>query len=776
VKKSSPFDIPRRDTPSNFIREIIDADLEAGRHSNVVTRFPPEPNGYLHIGHAKSIVLNFGIADDYRGVCNLRFDDTNPETEDEEYAESIKDSVRWLGFDWGDNLFYASDYFEQFYEYALKLIRQGDAYVCSLSEEEIREYRGTVTEAGRESPYRSRSVNENLDLFAGMRKGEFPDGTHVLRAKIDMTSVNMKMRDPLLYRIKHAHHYRTADEWCIYPMYDFAHPLEDAIEGVTHSLCTLEFDNNRELYDWVLEHCLDPGELPTRPRQYEFSRLNLDYTVMSKRKLLRLVKDGHVSGWDDPRMPTIAGMRRRGVPAEAIRTFSEKVGVTKTEGRVDLSLFEHVLRDDLNVRARRVMAIVRPLKVVIENYPEDKTEWLPASYWPHDIPKEGSRDVPFGREIYIEHDDFMESPPSDFFRLAPGREVRLRYGYLITCTDVVRNDDGSIAELRATYDPETRGGDAPDGRKVKGTIHWLAVREAVATEFRLYDRLFSDADPEADEGSFLDRLNPESLRSETGFVEPSVISDEPDTPYQFERVGYFRQDPVDSSPENLVFNRVVTLRDSWARKSEPRKETVSPKKSSNPAHSPVVKRDPVESLSEQERARFDILTDAMRISRDDAAALSLDERLASMAIEAARRTDAHQEVANWLIHEVKRELNDRNIQAIPFTSERLVELVSLVKSGTINSSAGQQVLGEMFESDGSPEAIVDARGLRQVNDDSALIPVIEAVLSEFPDKAAEYRDGKTGLIGFFTGQVMRRMGGTANPQRTKDLLSERLSP
>ena len=418
-------------TPSNFIRDIIDQDLESGRHTNVVTRFPPEPNGYLHIGHAKSIVLNFGIAKDYDGRCHLRFDDTNPETESEEYAESICESVRWLGYEWDEHLYYASDYFELFYEYALKLIRKGLAYVDSLDEETIREYRGTVLKPGKESPYRSRSVEENLDLFRRMREGEFANGEHVLRARIDMASQNMKMRDPLLYRIKHAEHYRSGDDWCIYPMYDLAHPLEDAIENVTHSLCTLEFDNNRELYDWVLENCLEPEELPTRPRQYEFSRLNLDYTVMSKRKLLQLVDGGFVDGWDDPRMPTLAGVRRRGITPEAVRNFAEAVGVTKVDGRTDIGLFEHTIRDSLNHEAPRVMAVVDPLKVTITNFPEGEVDEVEASYWPHDVPKEGSRRVPFTRELYIERSDFMEEPVAGFYRLAPGREVRLRYAYFI---------------------------------------------------------------------------------------------------------------------------------------------------------------------------------------------------------------------------------------------------------------------------------------------------------------------------------------------------------
>jgi glutaminyl-tRNA synthetase len=765
---------PNTTAASNFIREIVESDLDSGKHSTVITRFPPEPNGYLHIGHAKSIVLNFGIAADYDGTCHLRFDDTNPETEDVEYAESIKESVRWLGYDWGDKLFHASDYFEQFYEYALKLIRQSDAYVCSLSEEEIREFRGTVTEPGRESPYRSRSVEENLDLFRRMRAGEFPEGAHVLRARIDMASVNMKMRDPLLYRIKHAHHYRSGDAWCIYPMYDFAHPLEDAIENITHSLCTLEFDNNRELYDWVLEHCLDPDEVPKRPRQYEFSRLNLDYTVMSKRKLLTLVKEGDVNGWDDPRMPTLAGMRRRGVPAEAIRTFCEKVGVTKTEGRVDLSLFEHVLRDDLNYRAPRVMAVTRPLKVVITNYPEARTEWLPADYWPHDIPKEGAREIPFTRELYIEADDFMEEPPSDFFRLAPDREVRLRYGYLITATDIIKDETGRITEVQATYDPETRGGDAPDGRKVKGTIHWVSASEGIPAEFRLYDRLFSHADPEADGVLLTDRLNPESMVITHGVVEPSVREDAADARYQFERLGYFWRDPVESIPDKLIFNRIVTLRDSWTKKKAPAHQPATPKKARKAA-SPGERKDPVDLLDEAGKTRFDTLTSGLQIGREEAAAIAADEVLTTYMFEAAQQSEHRRDLANWLVHEVKRELNDRSLRTVPFPSTRFAELVELVKSGTINSSAGQEVLAAMFDGVSSPEQIVEDRGLRQVSSDDALLPIVDEVLAEFPDKVAEYRGGKHGLMGFFTGQVMRRSSGAANPARTKELLSEKLA-
>ncbi|HEX7070755.1 MAG TPA: glutamine--tRNA ligase/YqeY domain fusion protein, partial [Rhodothermales bacterium] len=504
MEKPIETEVPERPTGTNFIRAIVDEDVRAGRYERIVTRFPPEPNGYLHIGHAKAIVLNFGIARDFDGICNLRFDDTNPETEDIEYVESIQRDVRWLGYDWDARCYYASDYFEKLYAFAEELIRKGLAYVDSQSEEEIRAGRGTVTEPGKLSPYRERSVEENLDLFRRMRAGEFPDGAHVLRAKGDMASTNMKMRDPLLYRIRHAHHYRTGDDWCIYPMYDYAHPLSDAIEGISHSLCTLEFDNNREVYDWVLDSLFPEP----RPHQHEFARFALDYTIVSKRKLLELVKGGYVRGWDDPRMPTLAALRRRGVTPEAIRDLMERVGVAKVNSRTDIAMFEHAIRDDLNFRAPRVMCVLRPLKVVIENFPEGRTDWLDASYWPHDVPKEGTRKVPFTRELYIEQDDFMENPPRRYYRLSPGQEVRLRYGYLITCREVVKDAAGNVVELRCTYDPDSRGGNAPDGRVVRGTIHWVSAAHAVPCEVRLYDRLFKVPDPESGEGSFLDNLNP----------------------------------------------------------------------------------------------------------------------------------------------------------------------------------------------------------------------------------------------------------------------------
>ena len=552
-------------TSSNFIKYIIEEDLKAGKNDGkVITRFPPEPNGYLHIGHAKSICLNFGLAAEYNGLCNLRYDDTDPSKESIEYVASIKEDIRWLGFDWQDREYYASDYFEQLIEFAVQLINAGDAYVDSLSAEEIREYRGTLTLPGKNSPYRQRSIEENLDLFERMRAGEFKDGAHVLRAKIDMASPNMIMRDPTLYRIRHVSHYRTGDTWCIYPMYDFTHCLSDSIEGITHSNCTLEFQSNRELYDWVLDHL----EVACHPQQIEFARLNLTFTVLSKRKLIRLVEDGHVSGWDDPRMPTISGLRRRGYTPKAIRSFCDRIGVAKADSMVDMALLEYCVREDLNKHAPRVMGVLRPLKVVIDNYPEHKEEELEAVNNPGD-PSMGTRKVPFSRELYIERDDFMEDPPRKFFRLAPGREVRLRYAYFITCVDVVKDHvTEEIIELHCTYDPATRGGDSPDGRRVKGTLHWVSVSHAIAAQVRLYDHLFAKENPnEVEAGKdFSAYLNPASVEILNDCkLEPSLAAAKPSSLYQFERLGYFCMDAKDSSPEALVFNRTVTLRDTWAK-------------------------------------------------------------------------------------------------------------------------------------------------------------------------------------------------------------------
>jgi glutaminyl-tRNA synthetase len=547
--------------PRDFIRDIVAQDLVSGKHGGrVVTRFPPEPNGYLHIGHAKSICLNFGIALEYGSRCNLRFDDTNPTKEDIEFVNAIEQDVRWLGFDWGDGLFFASDYFEQLHDYAVELIRTSKAYVDSLTADQIREYRGTLTEPGRESPFRNRSIEENVDLFARMRAGEFADGAHVLRAKIDMSSGNINLRDPVLYRIRRATHYRMGDKWCIYPMYDYAHPISDAIEGITHSLCTLEFEDHRPFYDWVLDNV----SVASHPQQIEFAKLNLSYTMLGKRKLIEMVQGKYVDSWDDPRMPTISGLRRRGYTPEAIRSFCERIGVAKRENVVDIANLEHAIREDLNVRAPRVMAVLNPLKVVIENYPEDGVEEVDVINNPEDA-SAGTRKVPFSRMLYIERDDFMENPPKKFFRLSPGNEVRLRCAYFIRCTGVVKDPaTGGVTELRATYDPATRGGDSPDGRKVKATLHWVSAAHAVDAEVRLYDRLFTHEDPASTE-NYLDHLNPNSLEVlPTAKVEPSLSSALAGARYQFERLGYFAVDP-DSRPGTLVFNRTVSLRDTWAK-------------------------------------------------------------------------------------------------------------------------------------------------------------------------------------------------------------------
>jgi glutaminyl-tRNA synthetase len=560
-------------TAPNFIRPIIEEDLQTKKHEKIITRFPPEPNGFLHIGHAKSICLNFGLAIDYEGRCHLRFDDTNPSKEEALYAESIKEDVQWLGFRWGEHLYYASDYFERLYDYAVELIQLGKAYICSLTADEIRQYRGTLTEPGRESPDRNRSIEENLDLFRRMREGEFDDGAYVLRAKIDMSSPNLNMRDPVLYRIMNLPHYRTGDQWRIYPMYDFTHCLSDSMEGITHSICTLEFEDHRPLYDWIL----DELKTPCHPRQIEFARLNLSYTVLSKRKLILLVNKGYVSGWDDPRMPTISGMRRRGFSPESIKNFCDRIGVSKREGIVDITLLEHYVREDLNQRSPRVMAVLRPLKVVIINYPEDKTEELEAINNPED-PSMGTRKTPFSRVIYIEQDDFMENPPKDFFRLAPNREIRLRYAYFIKCVEVVKDPNtGEILEIRCTYDPQTRGGSAPDGRKVKATIHWVCAKHAIEAEVRLYDYLFTQPNPEeVEEGKdFTSVLNHRSIEIlKPCYLEPSLQGAQPGGRYQFERLGYFCVDLKDTTPDNLVFNRALTLRDPWAKLQK--KQTASP--------------------------------------------------------------------------------------------------------------------------------------------------------------------------------------------------------
>ena len=552
--------------PLDFIRQIVTEDLKTGKHATPITRFPPEPNGFLHIGHAKSICLNFGIAEEFNGHCHLRFDDTNPSKEESAYVQSIKEDVKWLGFDWGDNLFYASDYFGKLYDFATQLIKKEKAYVCCLNAEEMREYRGTLTEPGKESPYRNRSVEENLELFQGMKEGKFAEGSHVLRAKINMASPNLNMRDPIIYRIMNVSHHRTGDTWCIYPMYDYTHCLSDALEQISHSLCTLEFEDHRPLYDWVL----DTLETPAHPQQIEFARLNLNYTIISKRKLMQLVNDGHVNGWDDPRMLTLSGLRRRGYTPKSIREFCKEIGIGKKESWIDMGVLENAVRNDLNVIAPRVMGVIAPLKVVITNYPDDQVEDIEAKNHPQN-PEMGTRSLPFSRELYIEQTDFLENAPKKFFRLDIGREVRLRYAYFITCNAVIKDENsGEVLELHCTYDPETYGGNAPDGRKVKGTIHWVSAAQAVKSEIRLYDRLFDVENPDADKDvDFKEHLNPDSLTSLSNcMVEPSLADAAPGTCVQFERQGYFCVDSKDSHPGELVFNRTVGLRDSWAKRKK----------------------------------------------------------------------------------------------------------------------------------------------------------------------------------------------------------------
>jgi glutaminyl-tRNA synthetase len=771
----------------NFIRDIIDEDLENGTYGDrVVTRFPPEPNGYLHIGHAKSIVLNFGIKRDYADRadtrCHLRFDDTNPETESEEYVESIKEAVRWLGYDWGEHLYFASDYFEQFYEYAVVLIKKGLAYVDSLDEEQIREYRGTVDEPGTPSPYRDRSVEENLELFRKMRAGEFEDGEHVLRAKIDMRSPHMIMRDPLLFRIKHAHHYRQGDDWCIYPMYDFAHCLEDAIEDVTHSLCTLEFDNNRRVYDWVLENALPEDEVETRPHQYEFARLNLDYTIMSKRKLLHLVEEDLVDGWDDPRLPTIFGMRRRGVTPAAIRSFCEEVGVTRSQSRVQISHLEHAIRDDLNFKAPRVQAVLDPVKAVITNVDEDHVEWLEAPHWPREIDKDDTRRIPFTRELYLERDDVRLDPPADFHRLAPGREVRLMHGYFFTCEEVVTDDDGAIQEVHGRIDPETRDGTAPDGRSPTGTIHWVSASHGVPIETRLYDRLFDVPIPDGGPEPFTEHLNPTSLVVKQSVVEPSVQDMPADQRLQFLRQGYFWQDPEDTSPDALVFNQIVPLRDTWAeaeeearRKELERKKREKEKQKERQRRRSIEgKKDPVEQLSAAQKDRFEHYHDTLGVNREDAAVIAGNDALAGFYEDALSTYDAPIAVANWIVNELLSKLKDQTVAQLPFDASAFAALVRLVDEDTVSGRGARKVFGTMMKDGGDPEAIVDAHGLRQIDDEAALASVVRTVVAEHPDEAARYRDGETNLVGFFMGQVMQETNGTANPQLARELIQNQL--
>ncbi len=763
----------------DFIRERVWRDVQSGRYNGrVATRFPPEPNGYLHIGHAKSIALNFGIAEEFGGVCHLRFDDTNPETEDMEYVESIQRDVRWLGYEWADKLFFASDYYEQLYQLAERLIVEGKAYVDSLDEEGIRRCRGTVTEPGQPGPYRDRSVEENLDLFRRMRAGEFPDGAHVLRAKGDLAAPNMKMRDPLLYRIRHFAHYRTGNAWCIYPMYDYAHPVSDALEGITHSICTLEFENNRAIYDWVLDNL--SGE--PRPHQYEFARLSLDYTVMSKRKLLQLVEEKQVSGWDDPRMPTIAGLRRRGVTPEGIRLFCRRIGVDKTNSRVQIEALENAIRDDLNARAPRVMAVLRPLKVTLINYPAGQVEWLEAEYWPRDIDQTGSRQVPLARALYIERSDFSLDPPEDWTRLLPGGEVRLRHAYVIRCDEVITDPaSGEVVELRCSYDPESLGKSATASRKRSTAIQWVAAAQAVPVEVRLYDRLFTVPNPdEVEEGrSFKEYLNPGSVEViGRAYVEPVLAEAVVGSRYQFVRHGYFVVDS-DSAGGMLVFNRIVDLPDAFAsRLAGKGRETRQPVVA-QPAEGGVGsisdERERVRAANPWLASRYAELTAALGLTPEQADPLTGSEEVVRFLDDVLAAGASVRAAANWINNDVLRDRKGRSMAELPFSGADLGELLCWVDDGTLTTTAARRVYAEMVAGQGRPQAIVARLGLDGSVGEEELAAMVAQVLAALPDKVAEYRSGRQNLLGMFTGQVMRLAGAKADPRQVQKLLRQQLA-
>ncbi len=743
----------------DFLRVIVEKDLKENKYKEVVTRFPPEPNGFPHIGHAKSICINFGIAVDYNGHCNLRMDDTNPTTEDTKYVEALKDAVQWLGFDWGDNVYFTSDYFPKIYDYAIELVKMGKAYVDSLNEEEIREYRGTVTQAGKRSSYAKRTVEENLDLLEKMRKGEFKEGEHVLRAKIDMGAANMKLRDPLLYRIRHAHHFRTEDEWSIYPMYDFAHCLSDYIEGVSHSICTLEFENNRDIYDWVLDTL---NLTPPRPYQHEFARLGINYTVMSKRKLLELVNGNYVSGWDDPRLPTIAGYKRRGYTPESIINFCDQIGIAKANSMVDVSQLEFCIRDDLNKKVPRVMCVLDPIKVTIENY--EGSEEIDASYYPHDVPKEGSRKVPFSKEIYIDREDFNENPPSGYYRLTPQQPVRLKHAYIITCKEIVKDADGNVLEIKAQYHPNSKSGQDTSGIKVKSAIQWVDAKSAKNVEVRLYDRLYSCENPDG-----LEDLNPNSLKIiKNALIEPAVITDKPDVRFQFEREGYFYADPIDYSDEKPIFNKIVGLKDSWGKKTQTDKSITKPQ----------VKKEQIEgvvaAMSETEQKLFDKYTTELKLNSMIADILSRDEQLSSFYEEALSHLSSPINLANIVANEVARELKEKQINELKFTATQVAQLVTMVDDETISNKIAKQVFEEMVKSGENPKQIVESKGLVQISNPNEILPIIDTVIEKNPDNVAKYKAGNDKLFGFFVGQVLKATGGKANPKIVNELVKERL--
>jgi len=751
----------------DFLRKIVEEDLKSGKYKEVVTRFPPEPNGFLHIGHAKSISLNFGVARDYNGRCNLRMDDTNPETEDAKYVEAIKDAVTWLGFKWDGDVKYTSNYFDKLYEWAKELIKMGKAYVDSVSEEEIKELRGTVTTPGRRSKYANRTVEENLDLLERMKNGEFKDGEHVLRAKIDMSSPNMKMRDPLLYRIKNASHYRTGDKWAIYPMYDFAHPLSDYIEGITHSFCTLEFENNREIYDWLIETL---NLKPPRPYQYEFARLNINYTVMSKRKLLELVQKKLVMGWDDPRMPTIAGLRRRGYTRESILNFCESIGVAKANSVVDVAQLEFSIRDDLNKKAARVMAVLNPLKVTIENY--EGSEELEAPLFPPDVGKEGSRKLPFSKTIYIDRDDFSQNPPKGYYRLTPNQPVRLKHAYIISFKEAIYDENGDIKELIVTYHPNSKSGEDKSGIKVKSAIQWVEEGSAKKIEARVYDRLFKVENPKG-----IEDLNENSLKIiKEALVEPYAIESNEER-FQFEREGYFYKDPVDFSKESPVFNKIVSLKDSWAKKAkkanseEPRAKSQEEQKQKAKSKKPN-KSGEMAKLNSQEEAIFNELIAKYNLNKQVAATLARDSELLSFFNEALNSYDGAVTVANLVTNEVARELKQNS--SIKFSPKDIAMLAKLIDSKTISTKAAKEVFEEMSKEGKEPELIVEEKDLKQISDPKQIEPIIEDIIAKNPENIKKYKNGNQKLFGFFVGQVLKATNGKANPKVVNELVKKAL--
>lgn len=743
----------------DFLRTIVEADLKSGKVKEVVTRFPPEPNGFPHIGHAKSIAINFGIARDYNGHCNLRMDDTNPTKEDTKYVQALKDAVEWLGFEWEGNVRYTSDYFSQIHDYAVQLIKMGKAYVDSLPEDEIREYRGTVKEAGKRSKYAERTIEENLDLFERMKKGEFKDGEHILRAKIDMSAANMKLRDPLLYRIRHVEHFRAGNEWAVYPMYDFAHCLSDYIEGVSHSICTLEFENNRDIYNWVLETL----ELtPPRPYQHEFARLGINYTVMSKRKLLELVDGGQVNGWDDPRLPTIAGYKRRGYTPESILAFCASVGIAKANSMVDVSQLEFCIRDDLNPKVPRVMCVLDPLKVTIVNY--EGSEEIDSSYYPHDIPKEGSRKLPFSKNICIERDDFMENPPKDYFRLTPEQSVRLKGAYIITCKEVIKDASGNVVEIKVEYSKESKSGADTSGIKVKSAIHWVDENSAKEVEVRLYDRLYSVEAPEG-----IEDLNPDSLKViKTALIEPAVIDEKPDVRFQFERQGYFYGDPVDYTDEKPVFNKIVGLKGSWDKKSK--KTETRPKER--------VKKEQVDgevvAMSQEQEALFAKYTEELQLNSEVSNTLARDAQLSAFYEEALSLLNSPVSLANIVTNEVARELKQVAVEALKFSVKDITELVKLIDDKTISNKIAKQVFEEMVKSGTNPKQIVKDKGLVQISDPAIIGTIIDEVIAKNPDNVEKFKAGNSKLLGFFVGQVLKATGGKANPQVVNQLVTQKL--